>query len=77
MITFETYEEGMVIQAIHTGSFDTEMNPFKKMDDLLISTDFQRDWTMEKYAHREIYLSDFRRVTEDKRKTLLRYKLKS
>ncbi|HCM90801.1 MULTISPECIES: GyrI-like domain-containing protein [Vagococcus] len=75
-IVFETYEEGTVIQSIHIGSFDTEIETFKKMDQFLEKTNDSKDWIMGKYAHREIYLSDFRRVMPEKRKTLLRYKLK-
>lgn len=75
-IIFEKYEDGTVIQTIHIGSFDTEIETFKKMDRFLEKTNYTKDWIMGKYSHREIYLSDFRRVIPEKRKTLLRYKLK-
>ena len=75
-LSFETYEDGMSIQMIHVGSFDTELESFKQMDRFLEGTAYERDWIMESYVHREIYLSDARKVVPEKRKTVLRYKLK-
>lgn len=75
-LIFETYEEGLVSQIIHTGSFDTEQMSFEKMDMFLKEAGYSKNWTMKSYAHREIYLSDARRVAPEKRKTVLRYKLK-
>ena len=75
-LIFETYEDGMSIQMIHVGSFDTELESFKQMDRFLEGTAYERDWIMESYVHREIYLSDARKVVPEKRKTVLRYKLK-
>lgn len=75
-LSFETYEDGMSIQMIHVGSFDTELESFKQMDSFLEGTAYERDWIMESYVHREIYLSDARKVVPEKRKTVLRYKLK-
>jgi arabinogalactan oligomer/maltooligosaccharide transport system substrate-binding protein len=46
------------------------------MDVFLETTEYERDWLMGDFVHREIYLSDARRVVPEKRKTLLRYKLK-
>ena len=45
-------------------------------DVFLETTEYERDWLMGDFVHREIYLSDARRVVPEKRKTLLRYKLK-
>ena len=75
-MTFESYSEGKIVQMIHIGSFDTEVETFKKIDSFLEETNYERDWIMEKFVHREIYLSDFRRVAPEKRKTLLSYQLK-
>ena len=75
-LSFETYEDGMSIQMIHVGSFDTELESFKQMDRFLEGTAYERDWITESYVHREIYLSDARKVVPEKRKTVLRYKLK-
>lgn len=75
-LKFETYTDGRSIQMIHTGSFDTEVQSFRQMDVFLETTEYERDWLMGDFVHREIYLSDARRVVPEKRKTLLRYKLK-
>ncbi|MBP2966940.1 GyrI-like domain-containing protein, partial [Acinetobacter baumannii] len=73
-LSLETYEDGKSIQMIHVGSFDTELESFKQMDSFLEETEYERDWLMESYVHREIYLSDARKVLPEKRKTVLRYK---
>lgn len=75
-LKFETYTDGGSIQMVHTGSFDTEVQSFTQMDVFLETTEYERDWLMGDFVHREIYLSDARRVVPEKRKTLLRYKLK-
>lgn len=75
-LKFETYTDGGSIQMVHTGSFDTEVQSFRQMDVFLETTEYERDWLMGDFVHREIYLSDARRVVPEKRKTLLRYKLK-
>ena len=75
-LKFETYTDGGSIQMVHTGSFDTEAQSFRQMDVFLETTEYERDWLMGDFVHREIYLSDARRVVPEKRKTLLRYKLK-
>lgn len=69
------YEEGHVIQGLHIGSFDTEKETFDQMEQLLATNNMKKTVIMEKYQHREIYLSDARRVLPEKQKTLLRYKI--
>ena len=74
-ITFEQLPEAEIVQAIHIGSFDTESDTFAKMDAYLVDHQLKRVPIVEAYWHREVYLSDFRRVAEAKRKTLLRYRV--
>lgn len=74
-VQFETYTEGLSLQMIHVGSFDTEGETFAKMQAYLAEHNLTKTTTMGDYQHREIYLSDFRRVAPEKRKTLLRYRL--
>ncbi|WP_205946013.1 GyrI-like domain-containing protein, partial [Pediococcus acidilactici] len=50
------------------GSFDTEPESFQKLEQFIDEAGYQRS---EK-EHTEIYMSDFRRVEEAKRKTILR-----
>ncbi len=45
------------------------------MEQLLATNNIKKTVIMEKYQHREIYLSDARRVLPEKQKTLLRYKI--
>ena len=75
-LSFEKYTDGLSIQMIHVGSYDTEVESFRQIDAFLEQTSYEWDWVMDDYVHREIYLSDARRVVPEKRKTLLRYKLK-
>lgn len=75
-VKWESYQDGKVIEAMHTGPFDTEIETFKKMHEFMEENNLERTTLMGDYQHREIYLSDFRKVTPDKLKTVLRYKLK-
>ncbi|MCI1987236.1 MAG: GyrI-like domain-containing protein [Lactobacillus sp.] len=74
-VRYVHYTEGQALQAIHVGSFDTEGETFAKLQAWLDAHDRTKRTTMDDYQHREIYLSDFRRVAPEKRRTLLRYRL--
>ena len=54
---------------MHHGSYDDEPASFKLMENFTVETDHLR--TSKK--HREIYLSDFRKVAPEKLKTVLRF----
>lgn len=70
-VQFEKNEEGECIQMIHIGSFDNEHESFRSMEDFCIQNGYER----KSKTHREIYLSDFRKVSPDKLKTVLRFKI--
>lgn len=70
-----TYDEGLSVQTIHVGSFDTEGDTFQEMQIYLDEHHLVKSTTMGEFQHREIYLSDFRRIVPEKRKTLLRYRI--
>ena len=72
-LIFERYEEGLCLQAMHTGSFDTEAETFAQMKELLKQEQLVIRPTMDTFQHREIYLSDPRKVSPDKAKTVLRW----
>ncbi|WP_125708714.1 GyrI-like domain-containing protein [Lacticaseibacillus porcinae] len=74
-VTFEQLPKAEVVQAIHVGSFDTESETFAQMDAYLTAHQLRRVPIIADYWHREVYLSDFRRVAAAKRKTLLRYRI--
>ncbi|MEB2493115.1 GyrI-like domain-containing protein [Peribacillus frigoritolerans] len=71
-VRFATFQDGLSVQMLHVGPFDDEPQSFKVMNE------FIKDNNLEKMSlqHREIYLSDFRKVEPPKLKTVLRYKVK-
>ena len=71
-VTFETMEDGMSLQMLHVGPFEDEPQTFEKMAEYLESHQLER----VSLTHREIYLSDMRRVDPTKLKTVLRYQVK-
>ncbi|QUW23563.1 GyrI-like domain-containing protein [Sporosarcina sp. Marseille-Q4063] len=71
-ITFETMADGMSLQMLHVGPFEEEPQTFEKMAEYLESHQLER----VSLTHREIYLSDMRRVDPAKLKTVLRYQVK-
>lgn len=70
-VYYNQQEDGLSVQMMHIGSYDQEkisfdiMKEFIKTNNLCITT----------LVHREIYISDFRKTTTDKLKTVLRYKV--
>ncbi|PIF00948.1 MAG: hypothetical protein CR994_02560 [Maribacter sp.] len=70
-VEFRKIKEGKCIQMLHTGSYDNEPESFKQMEAMVGDLSLKR----KSKAHREIYLSDFRKVAEDKLKTVLRFQL--
>ncbi len=71
-LVLEKYEEGLACQLTHIGSYDNEPESFKLMDEFINDSGYVR---LSK-EHREIYISDPRRVDEAKMKTVLRYIIK-
>lgn len=71
-IEIKEYPEMEVAQILHVGKYDDEPASFKKIDELVSANDKQRSSKI----HREIYLSDARRVAPDNLKTILRYQIK-
>ena len=67
--SFEPFTDGVSVQMLHVGPYDTEPETFAAMDVFLNSNGLVRT----ERTHREIYLSDPRKVTPDKNRTLLRY----
>jgi Uncharacterized conserved protein len=56
---------------LHIGSYDSEPGSFKRIDELVSQSKRKR----VSKVHREIYLSDARRVAPEKLKTILRYEI--
>ena len=70
-VKFEIIEDNTCIQMMHIGSYDSEPASFKQMEDFCQ----QNGHTRESKQHREIYISDFRKVSPDKLKTVLRFRI--
>ncbi|WP_313791562.1 GyrI-like domain-containing protein [Allomuricauda sp. SCSIO 64092] len=70
-VGFERIEEGKCVQMLHLGSYDNESESFKIMEEFMERENLNR-LSME---HREIYLTDFRKVPSAKLKTVLRCKV--
>lgn len=70
---FDIIEDGLSVQMLHVGPYDDEPQSFEKMKEFVIQNDLDRI-SME---HREIYLSDARKVEPAKLKTVLRFKVQS
>lgn len=70
-VKFEKITEGNCIQMLHIGSYDNEALTFKIMEEFAIKKGFKR----KSKVHREIYLSDFRKVPTEKLKTILRFNI--
>ncbi|WP_289040595.1 GyrI-like domain-containing protein [uncultured Zobellia sp.] len=68
-VHFKEITEGKCIQMIHIGSYDNEHASFLEMERYATQNNLVRISKI----HREIYLNDFRRVPEEKLKTMLRF----
>ncbi len=72
---FFTYNEGLCVQCMHIGSYDDEPATLRKMEAFLTENGYQPDFSGER-LHHEIYLSDPRRTTPEKLKTVIRHPIK-
>ncbi len=68
-VKFEKIKEGACVQMMHLGSYDDEPESFKKMEEF---ASVENRIRLHK-THREIYLSDARKVVPEKLKTVLRF----
>jgi hypothetical protein len=67
-VKMEEIEDGFSVQIMHTGSYDNEPESFAKMTAFLSENGLKRRTD----THREIYLSDARKTSPEKLKTVLR-----
>ena len=68
-VVFDEIEEGMCVQMMHIGPFDDEYKTFEVMKQYCNDNNL----VIKNLAHREIYISDFRKTSQEKLKTVLRY----
>lgn len=72
---YMTIDEGMCVQIMHIGPFDEEPATVEKMNRYLAENGYENDFTTER-LHHEIYLSDARKVSPEKWKTVIRHPVK-
>ncbi len=72
---FLTIDEGLCVQILHTGPFDTEPETVAVMDRFLQENGCQNDFS-DTRAHHEIYLSDARKVPSEKWRTVIRHPIR-
>jgi hypothetical protein len=77
----EEFTEGLCVQMMHIGPYDTETVTVKAIDDFSAANGYVNaisekspDGTI--HRHHEIYLSDPRRVAPDKMKTVIRHPIR-
>ena len=68
-VEFESLKDGLSVQMLHVGPYDDEPRTFSSMKDFCIENNLE----IKTLAHKEIYLSDFRKTEAAKLKTVLRY----
>lgn len=71
-LKMKTIKEGLCVQMMHIGSYEKEFESFDLMDAYCEKEGLVR----VNDSHREIYLSDPRRVSPEKMRTVLRYEVK-
>ena len=74
-VEFFTYEEGLCVQCMHIGPFDNEPKTVQLMHDFIEKNGYELDIT-DKRLHHEIYLSDARKISPDRLKTVIRHPIK-
>ena len=72
---FMSIDEGLCVQILHIGPFDAEPATVALMDAYLEQNGYASDFN-EGRLHHEIYLSDARKVSPDKWKTVIRHPIK-
>lgn len=69
--SFSSSEDGLCVQMMHLGPYDEEPHSFARMEQYCAEHGLQRIAKI----HREIYISDARRTSPEKLKTVLRFKV--
>ncbi len=72
---FLTIDEGLCVQIMHIGSYDDEPATIAIMNRYLAENGYENDFS-EIRLHHEIYLSDARRVTPERLKTVIRHPIR-
>ena len=74
-VEFLRYDEGLCVQCMHIGSYDDEPETIRSMVNYAQSQGYQIAIDNNR-RHHEIYLSDPRKTSADKLKTVIRYPIR-
>lgn len=74
-VRLETYVEGLCVQCMHVGTYDSEPETIRRMNEFLEREGCETDITPQR-RHHEIYLGDPRKQAPEKRKTIIRHPVK-
>ena len=74
-VEFFTYDEGLCVQCMHIGPYDNEPITVEAMHEYMIEQGYELDITDERFHH-EVYISDVRKISPEKLKTVLRHPIK-
>ncbi len=74
-VEFLTVREGLCVQCMHLGSYDEEPATVEAMHKYAQGNGYEPDFS-DVRLHHEIYLSDPRKCTPDKLKTVIRHPIK-
>lgn len=74
-VEFLTVEEGLCVQVLHLGPFDTEPETVAAMDAFVAEHGYANDLNAQR-LHHEIYLSDPRKSPPEKWKTVIRHPIR-
>lgn len=74
-VKFFTYDEGECVQCMHIGSYDREPETVDAMHEYADAHGYALDISDIRYHH-EIYLSDPRKVSSERLKTVIRHPIK-
>ena len=74
-VEFFTYDEGLCVQCMHIGPYNDEPITVEVMHEYMIEQGYELDITDERFHH-EVYISDVRKISPEKLKTILRHPIK-
>lgn len=73
---FFHFEEGLCVQCLHVGSYDSEPDTINEMKNYANSQGYEEDFSEGRFHH-EIYLSDPRKVAAEKLRTVIRHPVRN
>lgn len=72
---FMAFDEGLCVQIMHIGSFDSEPASVELMNQYIAENGYENDFS-DTRIHHEIYMTDARKTAPEKLKTVIRHPIK-